>query len=388
MFDLIAHRGSSAHFPENTLEAFRAAKHSGADCVEFDVMLTNDGEAIIFHDETLDRTTNGTGYVGDCTLEYIKTLDAGSWFNPSFQSIHVPTLIESIQLLTELNLNANIELKPCGDTAVQTTQVALELVKKYWPKDKKPPLISSAHLQCLEEAYRDYPEYPRALLLDEWEEDCCDRAKKYDCFSINICHESLTSERVIKIKDAGFFVYAFTVNKRSQAENLKQLGVDGIFSDYPQLLWDHKLLILLEKLADKAIDLEERGEVKALIAAKALHEQLLTNFEKYMAEPIKNKAVFGVMKEKIDAAILQARPELARHRSVWWNDFTANLAMHIALLACTFGVGNVVALSYNYYHSSHQPGNPSMFFKMTTDSNQHIKNIEETVGRLEVNLSM
>lgn len=388
MLYLIAHRGDNAHYPENTLEAFRAAKDCGADCVEFDVMLTKDGEAIIFHDETLDRTTNGKGYVGDYTLEYIKTLDAGSWFNQSFQHVQVPTLIETVQLLTELDLNANIELKPCGDTAVQTAKVALEIVKKYWPKDKKPPLISSSNHQCLEQAQIDYSQYPRALLLDEWEEDCCEIAKKYDCFSINLCHTSLTFERVNKIKDAGFLVYSFTVNKLSQANTLKQLGVDGIFSDYPRLLntaapvSEYKISNLLEKLKDKAISLGERGETQAFDAANLLHDQLSTSFETYMNAPLKNKVVFDVMKEIFDKAIARARPELEKHRSAWWNDFTANLIMHIALLACTLGVGNVVALSYNYYQS----GGQSMFFKMPTDSDRHVKNIEETVGQLEQNL--
>jgi glycerophosphoryl diester phosphodiesterase len=389
MLYLIAHRGDNAHFPENTLEAFRAAKDCGADCVEFDVMLTKDGEAIIFHDETLDRTTNGKGCVGDYTLEYIKTLDAGSWFNQSFQYVQVPTLVETVQLLTELNLNANIELKPCGDTAVQTAKVALEIVKKYWPKDKKPPLISSSNHQCLEQAQIDCSQYPRALLMDEWEEDCCEIAKKYECFSINICHTSLTSERVNEIKDAGFLVYSFTVNKMSQAEKLKQIGVDGIFSDYPRLLdsvapvSEYQIENLLEKLKDKASSLKERGEAKAFNAANTLHEQLSTSFQTYMDAPAKNKAVFEALKGEFDEAIAIARPELEKHRSEWWNDFTANLTMHIALLACTLGIGNVVALSYNYYQS----GGQSMFFKMTTDSDRHVKNIEETVGQLEQKLS-
>ncbi|MDF1757773.1 MAG: glycerophosphodiester phosphodiesterase family protein [Legionellaceae bacterium] len=236
MLYLIAHRGGSASSPENTFASIIDAKDKGAKCVEFDVMLTEDEQAILFHDESLERTTDGTGYVASCTLEYIKTLDAGSWFNQSFQNTQVPTLVEAIQLLTKLDLNANIELKPCGDTEVKTTKIALEIVKKYWPQNKPPPLISSFNYKCIELAQRDYPEYPRAILLDEWQEDCCEIAKRYGCVSINIAHNYLTRERVDQIKNAGFLVYSYTVNKAHMADDLREIGVDGIFSYYPRLL--------------------------------------------------------------------------------------------------------------------------------------------------------
>lgn len=138
----------------------------------------------------------------------------------------------------------------------------------------------------------------------------------------------------------------------------------------------------LEKLKVKSASLKERGETKAFEAANTLHEQLSNSFQTYMGAPVKNKAVFETLKGEFDNAIAIARPELEKHRS-WWNDFTANLTMHIALLVCTLGVGNVVALSYNYYQS----GGQSMFFKMTTDSDKHVKNIEEVVEQLEQNLS-
>ena len=236
MVRFIGHRGNRVHSPENTLHAFRLAKEQGVDCVEFDVMLTKDGEAIVFHDETLDRTTNATGFIGDCTLEYIRTLDAGSWFDEKLSNERVPTLTETIQLLIELNLDANIEIKPCGDTAIQTTKTTLAIVKKLWPENKKAPLISSFNLQCLEQALIECPRYPRALLLDEWQEDCCVLAKQYQCISINVDHIHLTRERIARNNEAGFQTYAFTVNNRDRAKVLEQWGIAGIFSDNPTLL--------------------------------------------------------------------------------------------------------------------------------------------------------
>jgi len=236
MVRFIGHRGNRFHSPENTLPAFRKAKEKGLDCVEFDVMLTKDGEAIVFHDETLERTTNGQGFVGECTLDYIKTLDAGSWYGEQFINERVPTLVEVIELLNELDLQANIEIKPCGDTAIQTTQKTLEIVKKLWPKHKAPPLISSFNPDCLAQALIQCPEYPRAYLFDEWQDNCCELAAKYQCISINVDHLHLTAERINQNKQAGFSTYAYTVNDRQRADELAQWGIAGLFSDNPTLL--------------------------------------------------------------------------------------------------------------------------------------------------------
>src|SRR5438445_1086012 len=112
MSRLIAHRGASALAPENTLAAFRKAGEIGAKWVEFDVMLAADGEAVVIHDDTLDRTTNAKGNVCDYPYSYLQTLDAGSWFNPQFSHEKIPTLAEVIGVLRHCKLAANIEIKP------------------------------------------------------------------------------------------------------------------------------------------------------------------------------------------------------------------------------------------------------------------------------------
>lgn len=236
MVYLIAHRGASALAPENTLCAFRMAKEKGADWVEFDVMLTQDEVAVVFHDETLDRTTNGTGLISEHTLAQIKALDAGEWFNKSFKKERIPTLEETINLLIALDLNANIEIKPCGDTVSKTTKTVLDIIKKNWPQHKPTPFLSSFNLQCLELACSEAPTYPRGLLLDEWREDCCMLAAKYKCMSINLAYRVLTKERIDQMKAAGFLIAAYTVNQKERASHLAQLGVDMIISDHVELL--------------------------------------------------------------------------------------------------------------------------------------------------------
>src|SRR5205814_5101727 len=119
---VIAHRGASGTHPENTLAAFRRAVELGADMIELDVQLTRDGEVVVFHDATLERTTDGAGAVSDRTLAEIRRLDAGAWFGPAFRGTRVPTLAE---VLAAVGLPVNVELKPVGDDGLEARALAV-----------------------------------------------------------------------------------------------------------------------------------------------------------------------------------------------------------------------------------------------------------------------
>ncbi len=106
---LIAHRGAAGYAPENTLASFNEALARGASFIEFDVMLSADNEAFVFHDENLKRTTNGRGEFGHVDAAYIKTLDAGKWFARRFKGEPVLTLIQALEWLAYTDINANIE---------------------------------------------------------------------------------------------------------------------------------------------------------------------------------------------------------------------------------------------------------------------------------------
>jgi len=107
---VIAHRGYSARFPENTLPAFEAAADAGADMVEMDACLTADEKLVILHDDTLDRTTQGTGPASRRTISEIRALDAGSWYSPDFAGVRVPSLDEVLSALSG-RIRVNLELK-------------------------------------------------------------------------------------------------------------------------------------------------------------------------------------------------------------------------------------------------------------------------------------
>lgn len=111
--EVFAHRGSKGTHPENTLAAFREAILVGSDGIELDIHLSKDGEMIVIHDETVDRTTNGIGEVCKLSLAELKALDAGSWFSPIYKDEKIPTLLEVVDLLEELEFHGilNIELK-------------------------------------------------------------------------------------------------------------------------------------------------------------------------------------------------------------------------------------------------------------------------------------
>jgi glycerophosphoryl diester phosphodiesterase len=109
-FTIIAHRGASAYYPENTLAAFEGAIAMGADMVELDVQLTADGEVVAFHDEKIGRCTDSQGKVIECTLTTLKKLDAGSWFDKKFQGTEIPTLAEALNVCKN-KVAVNIEIK-------------------------------------------------------------------------------------------------------------------------------------------------------------------------------------------------------------------------------------------------------------------------------------
>jgi glycerophosphoryl diester phosphodiesterase len=123
---IIGHRGACGYAPENTLESIRTAADLGIKWVELDVKLTKDGVPVIFHDETLDRTTNGHGNVAETFYADLQNLEAGSWYSDGFAGIKIPTLEEAAELLIDLGLGLNLELKPCPGREKETAEIALD----------------------------------------------------------------------------------------------------------------------------------------------------------------------------------------------------------------------------------------------------------------------
>lgn len=229
---LIAHRGAAAYAPENTLSAFRKAHELGATWVEFDVMLTRDGVPIIIHDETVDRTTNGTGAVADYYYEDIAKLDAGSWFSAQYVGERIPTFVETLNLLSDLSMGIEVEIKPTPGKGAETARAAMEALSQHWPTSAKPPLLSSADADAIATLAQLAPGFAIGSVVHEHHE----LADAFDSSVISVNQELLDQETITALRERYDVILPYTLNDRERAEHLLGMGVDAVFTDYPDLL--------------------------------------------------------------------------------------------------------------------------------------------------------
>ncbi len=241
---IIGHRGACAYAPENTLESILTAAEMGVEWVELDVKLTKDEIPIIFHDDTLERTTNGSGAVAETLYEDIRHLEAGSWFGESFSGIKIPTLEEALEVLVDHNLGLNLEIKPCPGREKVTAEAALDILSRVWD-DHDRLLVSSFQHVSLEAAMDVATDWHRGLLLDcdnlppSWK-DLCDYLQ---CSTVNIGLTCTTRELVEDIIDYDKNVLVYTVNDPQDARRLQAWGVDTVFTDAPDLIQDAILTV-------------------------------------------------------------------------------------------------------------------------------------------------
>lgn len=233
---VIAHRGASAHAPENTLAAFLRAKQLGLNWVEFDVMLAATVEAVVMHDDDVQRTTNGKGNVIDCSYSYLKSLDAGSWFSPVFSGETIPLLQEVLQLLYRQQLAANLEIKPLPGQEQVTVQRVFDILQENSTQIPAPLLLSSFSPIVLQIARKISPTALLGMLMDQWQESWQDFCAQLRCVSVNVNHTLLNETRVDAIKTQGYLLLAYTVNNIERAHELLSWGVDAIFSDCPHAI--------------------------------------------------------------------------------------------------------------------------------------------------------
>lgn len=218
----IGHRGAMGHAPENTLASVRKALELGTHCIEVDVYHV-DGHLVVFHDERLERTTNGTGYVHEQTFEYLRTLDAGN-------GERIPTLAEVIETV-DRGAGINIELKGPG-TARPVVECIGTFRERGWNDDLF--LVSSFNHRALVEVRRLDPRINIGALISGLPVDDAASALKLEAYSV---HPSVAFVYRRFVDDAhahGLRVFAFTVDHPGDIARMKELGVDGIFTNYPE----------------------------------------------------------------------------------------------------------------------------------------------------------
>lgn len=238
---IIGHRGACGYAPENTLQSIQAAADMGVDWVELDVKLTSDNVPIIFHDDNLERVTNGIGAIKDMTWNDIQELDAGSWFGDTFYDTKIPTLEQAVELIIELGLGLNLEIKPCPGREVETAQIALDHLSRIWD-DHDRIMISSFSDVSLETAAEMLGgDWAIGYLIgDEVPENWKDIANHIQAKTININGnaEYVTRELIEDMIDEGYGILAYTVNDPIRAQELLNWGVDGVFTDFPDEIRD------------------------------------------------------------------------------------------------------------------------------------------------------
>lgn len=228
---IVGHRGARASAPENTLVSIRRAFEEGATWIEFDAKLTRDGQVVLMHDETLDRTTNGKGPVAGASYAEIRNLDAGSHFGPQFAGEKVPLLREAMALMAELGMGFNIEIKPCPGREAETARLACAEVLAYWTGPV--PIVSSFKRASLEAARDTARSLPRGYLAEELGKSWRTEAEALDCVAIHPGWKHLTRQLVRDVKEAGFAALVWTVNESARARELVAWGVDSIITDRP-----------------------------------------------------------------------------------------------------------------------------------------------------------
>jgi glycerophosphoryl diester phosphodiesterase len=243
---IIAHRGASAEAPENTLAAFRRAIALGVGMIELDARLTRDGVAVVIHDETLSRTTDGEGRVAEVGFAELRKCSAGAWFGPRFRDERVPRLAEVFDLVRD-RAEINVEIKAEQGPPEETARAALAVSREAGALGRSLfSCFDPAALQALRREGEDIrlalltgpssfsrlyelgsPEAARKVLerMERWR----DLALEAACV-----HRTLASRRLVDdLHPRGWAVHVFTVDEEVAAERLEAMGVDGIFTNDP-----------------------------------------------------------------------------------------------------------------------------------------------------------
>lgn len=246
---VIAHRGSSAYTPENTLAAFKKALESGVDALELDLRQTSDSVLVVLHDADVERTTNGAGNVKNFTFEELQKLDAGSWFDKKFSDEKIPSLREVIDLLDDSTLII-IELKEGNETYPGIEEQVVQLVKQN--NIESQTILKSFDPNVLKRLRSIEPDisllYVYALRIP-WLGMIIDRGVTFDSvYDLDVeylqPHRFFLSQSFVSdAQSKGFKIISWGVNSTEAINESLDFGVDGIETDYP----DKGLKIIKER---------------------------------------------------------------------------------------------------------------------------------------------
>ncbi len=228
---VFGHRGASKYAPMNTLTAFELAAEQGADGVELDVHRTKDGELVIVHDFTVDKTTDGSGVVQEMTLAELKSLDAGRWFSDEFVGVRVPTLGEVFEAVGQ-KLIINVEIKSVTQDTDGVEQLIADMIVAHNMEDRV--IVSSFNPLALHRFRAISPDIPIGFLYMAGEfEEAWALIDNLPHEARHPYHEMIDASYIDWARENDYRVNTWTVNSLERAEHLAKLGTDLIITDHP-----------------------------------------------------------------------------------------------------------------------------------------------------------
>ncbi|MDD3339695.1 MAG: glycerophosphodiester phosphodiesterase [Lachnospiraceae bacterium] len=236
MTKIFAHRGASAYAPENTLPAFRLAMEQGADGIELDVQLTKDGEVVVLHDETLDRTSTGKGLVKDYTLEELRTMSFHNHME-EHKGVAIPLLKEVLELVKPGRMEVNIELKTGIFWYPEIEKKTMDIVKAAGMEERV--IYSSFNHYSIQEVRRLDPQAQTAYLFGDVILDVEKYAKNtgVDALHPAVYHLKM-SDFMKRYKESGLKVRVWTVNKKEHMKEFMENGIEAVITNYPDIALD------------------------------------------------------------------------------------------------------------------------------------------------------
>ena len=227
---VIAHRGASSSAPENTLAAFDLALEMGARHLELDVELTRDGHVVVIHDDTVDRTTDGSGPVTAHTLDELRRLDAGRWFGAAFAGERIPTY-EDVLVRYRGRAHLHTEIK---GRAPELTRQTVDLIRRHGMESEV--TLTSFQRVRLEEVRAYAPELPSGWLVTDVSETTLAEARRLGL--VQLCPRAplVTRELVQRLHAMGFVVRAWGVATEDLMRQVAEAGADGMTVNFPDRL--------------------------------------------------------------------------------------------------------------------------------------------------------
>lgn len=226
------HRGYKAKYPENTLLSFEEALKIGVDMLEFDLNLTKDKVLVVIHDQTVDRTTNGQGYVRDFTLKELKELDAGSWFSEEYadKKLTIPTLDELLTLVSDYKeLLFNVEIK---EKTHETVDLTIETLNRYGILDRC--VLTCFDAEILHYIYEEYHLRCQGFIESAMQNfRPGENGTNSILYSVGINKKFISQELVDFYKSINVEPWAYTIDDEEWANKVIELGCTLVTCDDP-----------------------------------------------------------------------------------------------------------------------------------------------------------